>query len=174
MSDKNALSVFAAGFMLGVVCAWLHTKNKYEKILQDEIDSVKKTFSKNSKSHFSHDEDEEIVSEIISDNSYIDIGAENKEDHPYVIPPEEFGEIEGYESISLTYYSDGVLADDGDFKIDNYEDTVGEDFQKHFGEYEDDSVYIRNDIRSCDYEILRDLRKYADVIKSKPYISEEQ
>ena len=33
---------------------------------------------------------------------------------PYVISPEEFGEVEEYEKISLTYYADEVLADEND------------------------------------------------------------
>ena len=47
-------------------------------------------------------------------------------------------------------------------------ETVGNDFQTHFGEYEDDSVFIRNPARKCDYEILLDYRKYADILKLKP------
>ena len=38
----------------------------------------------------------------------------------------------------------------------------------HFGEYEDDSVFVRNDDRKCDYEILMDQRLYSDVIKGMP------
>lgn len=32
----------------------------------------------------------------------------------YVISPEEFGEFDDYEQISLTYYADHILADDMD------------------------------------------------------------
>lgn len=32
----------------------------------------------------------------------------------------------------------------------------------HFGEYEKDSVFVRSDPKRCDYEILRDLRSYAE------------
>lgn len=174
MSDKNMFLVFTTGLIIGAVCTWLHTKNKYEKILQEEIESVKKTFSKNNNGYTPCDKDKEKMSDIISDSGYAN---EEKNDHPYVIPPEEFGEIEGYERISLTYYSNGVLADDSDSKIDNVEDilgTVGADLKDHFGEYEDDSVYVRNDARSCDYEILYDVRTYDEVLASKPYISEAQ
>ena len=85
-------------------------------------------------------------------------------DKPYVIKPEDFGSIDEYEKVSLTYYSDGILADELDFVIEDVEDAVGKDSLNHFGEYEDDSVFVRNDRLECDYEILRDSRKYADVV----------
>ena len=81
---------------------------------------------------------------------------------PYVIAPEESWE-QDYPTITLTYYEgDGVLADDNDKIIDNIDELVGEDFADHFGEYEDDSVYIRNDAFKIYYEILRDYGKYWD------------
>ena len=88
---------------------------------------------------------------------------------PRVIPPEEFGE-EDYAVISLNYYADGVLADDWDKVIEDVENTVGEDFANHFGEYEDDSVFVRNDELEKDYEILLDMRNYSDVVTRKPHL----
>lgn len=85
---------------------------------------------------------------------------------PYVISPDEFGEID-YTQISLTYYADGILADENGEIVDNIEEIVG-DALEHFGEYEDDSVFCRSDPKRCDYEILKDLRRYADVRKSFP------
>lgn len=86
---------------------------------------------------------------------------------PYVIPPEEFGEFEDYEKISLTYYADGILADDNDETVDDVEDIVG-DALNHFGEYEDDSVFVRCDERKCDYEILLDQRTFSEVADNNP------
>lgn len=83
-------------------------------------------------------------------------------DKPYVIPPEEFGEFEDYECISLTYYADGVLTDDDDELVEDVDDVVGLESFNHFGEYEGDSVHVRNDRLKCDYEILYDPRKYSD------------
>lgn len=88
-------------------------------------------------------------------------------DTPYVISPDAFGEFDDYVLISLTYYSDGVLTDEDDEPIDDIEGIVGKDYASHFGEYEEDSVFIRNDRMKCDYEILRDLRKYTDVLVNK-------
>ena len=80
-----------------------------------------------------------------------------------VIPPDEFGEDDDYDLISITYYADGVLADDGNYPIDDVEDTVGPDALDSFGEWEDDAVYVRNDKRKCYYEILRDVENYSDL-----------
>ena len=89
-------------------------------------------------------------------------------DEPYIIIPEEFGGIQEYEQISLIYYSDGILTDDMDDIIEDFDSTVGEDFASHFGEYEDDSVFVRNDRLKCDYEILRDYRTYEKVVGREP------
>lgn len=91
---------------------------------------------------------------------------------PRVISPEEFGEEDDYDQISITYYADHILADDNDQILEDVEGTVGFESLTHFGEYEDDSVHVRNDRLKTDYEILRDERKYSDVIKTKPYLRE--
>lgn len=88
---------------------------------------------------------------------------------PYVISPEQFGENEDYERISLTYYADQVLVDENDEIIEDVEETVGFESLNHFGEYEDDSVFVRNDAKKCDYEILLDQKLYSDVIDEMPH-----
>ncbi len=104
---------------------------------------------------------------------HFDKAAEEKEQNnmpntPYVISPDQFSEGDEYDKITLTYYDgDGILADDNDEIINEVDEIVGDDFVDHFGEYEEDSVYIRNDILRCDYEICKDLRSYKDV--ANPY-----
>lgn len=95
------------------------------------------------------------------------------QDKPYVIPPESFGEFDDYGNISLTYYADEVLCDENDEPLEDIEGAVGADFFDHFGEYEDDSVFVRNDRLKCDYEILKSLRTYTEVLKEKPYLRGE-
>lgn len=97
-----------------------------------------------------------------------------EEDYIFVIPPEEFGDDPDYTSISLTYYADDILADENDHEMDDREidEFVGFGFEKHFGEYEDDSVFIRNDKLKCYFEILADSRRYCDILKKKPYLKE--
>lgn len=179
------LIAFVAGAALGSLATWIFVKKKYEQIAQEEIDSVKEVYSKKKpRENNKHDEtnsDEDISSDEIEEKTeeyvdiiktagyskYSDISKPKPRDpeRPYVIRPEEFGDVDGYEMISLTHYSDGVLADDDDEKMadDEVDEVVGADYAEHFGEYEDDSVFIRNDKLKCDYEILLDQRKYSEL-----------
>ena len=83
---------------------------------------------------------------------------------PYVISPEEFGE-EDYAIITFNYHTDGVVSDERGRIIANAEELLGKDFASHFGEYphDPDTVYIRNDEDSVDYEILKDYRAYSEL-----------
>ena len=84
-------------------------------------------------------------------------------DKPYVISPEEFDDYEDYNKVVLTYYADQVLADDYGNIVSDVENAVGHASLKTFGQYEEDTVFVRNDARRTDYEITRDLRNYSDV-----------
>ena len=59
--------------------------------------------------------------------------------------------------------------DDGGDKIEDVDDVVGMESLTHFGEYEDDSVFVRNDRLRCDYEILMDERTYSEAQKERPH-----
>lgn len=116
----------------------------------------------------------EAYSRLVKDSGYkpnqTDTNQNSEEDDdmdkPYVISPEEFDEIDEYETVSLTYYEgDGVLVDDVNepFDEDEIEEYVVPDFAEHFGEYEDDSVFVRNDFMKTDFEILKDQRSYSEI-----------
>lgn len=86
-----------------------------------------------------------------------------------VIPPDEFDINGEYETLSFTYFSDGVLVDDmGEPISETDAATLIGDALDHFGEYEDDSVYVRNDERKTFYEILYRYDTYSDYKESKP------
>jgi len=191
---------FAMGAAIGSVVTWQLLKTKYEKIAEEETRSMEEYYKNKYEPQDEPEEEEPEVkkSNEVSEvsgfssglkfrkpgldeyvNMIMDEGYSEKKgdveniDRPYVIEPEEYGEYHGYEPISLSYYADGVLADGvtGDI-VDDVEETVGADFADHFGEYEDDSVFIRNDIRKADYEILMDVRRYDDVFGEHPYDDE--
>lgn len=188
MSKMTGIVAFIAGAAVGAAASYFITKNKYEQIVQEEINSVKETFytpceeakgcpddSEEEDSSDHRPVADELVS-VVEENGYTKYSDIEKkelnhmtEKKPYVIPPEEFGEIEEYTRVSLTYYADKVLADELDELVENIEDTIGFESLTHFGEYEEDSVFVRNDRLSCDYEILLDTRNYLDVLKAKPY-----
>lgn len=97
-------------------------------------------------------------------------GVEDMVKKPYVISPEDYENYNtDYDDISLTYYADGILADDMDEIVEDPDNIVGSDFMNYFGKYEEDTVLIRNDRLKCTYEILRDRRTYEAVTGEKPY-----
>lgn len=168
----SSFLIFTAGAAIGSVVTWKLVKTKYERIAQEEIESVKETFARRNEREVKKEskpvekiDTYEIPKDptrvryenIIDEQGYTDYPREDDDDmdKPYIIAPDEFGEVFGYETISLYYYADdNVLTDDMDDIICDVENTVGNDFMNHFGEYEDDSVHIRNVKRHTDYEVL--------------------
>lgn len=193
MNKTKNFMMFVLGVAVGSVVTWRYVEKKYEQIAQDEIDSVKEVFSRR-ETEFTENTEARIKADNAKEKpsvieyaarlreqgytNYSDMADEKPEevkeeymsiDKPYVIAPEEFGDLDDYETISLTYYADQILADDNDEIVDDVEDVVGFDSLNSFGEYEDDSVFVRNDRLKCDYEILLDQRKYSSVIRRKPH-----
>ena len=104
--------------------------------------------------------------EIISIERYNNKEEENMDYNvPQVIRPEEFGENEEYDTVSLTYYADDILTDESDIPIqeEDIDDMIGYESLTTFGRYEDDSVFVRNDEYETYYEILLDTRNFADL-----------
>lgn len=81
---------------------------------------------------------------------------------PYVISPYDFGELDDYSQIELTYYLDGILEDDEYHIVTDADDLIGPDALNTFGEYEDDSVFVRNERLRTDFQILKDYRTYDE------------
>lgn len=178
MNDKILnLIYFVTGSAIGSLVTWKIIKKKYEQMAQEEIDSVKKVFSKkNEESDIKADFDENDVVELenkVVGLEYVE-SVTDKSFTPYVISPEEFGENDNYETTSLTFYSDGILADEDDEMIDDVDSLVGFESLSHFGEYEDDSVFVRNDRLETDFEILLNTMSYSDLLKEKPYLNTNQ
>lgn len=186
--NKNTFGVFmfTVGATIGSVVTWKLIEKKYKDMADEEIKSVIEVFNDRFKS-IKNDESkkDEKTDDLNKDESNFvnytalakrykndsDDGKQNKTEKeegekmstPYVISPDEFGETD-YETQSLTYYADNVLTDEMDNIIENVDILVGVDSLNHFGDYEDDSVFVRNDDISTDFEILLDMRKYSDVI----------
>lgn len=188
MSKVTGLIIFVLGAATGSIVTWQFAKKKYEQIAEEEINSVKEMFLKReqdardveitvepqpsveaSLKKFEEKPDISTYAEILKNEAYVPEGTEMVENKPYVISPDEFGEFEDYDTISLTYYADQVLVDDGGDKIEDVDDVVGMESLTRFGEYEDDSVFVRNDRLRCDYEILMDERTYSEAQKERPH-----
>lgn len=193
MNSKVAFIIGSVvGVGIGVAGTYSYFKDKYEKLAEEDFNS-RRVFDEDKK-----DEPVEPVVEKTADSrtvdkpsiaeyatilqkegyvNYSDMQDKKQKqeiavDRPYVIQPSDFGEFDDYEKISLTYTADGVLLDDMNEIVDDIEETVGEDSLEHFGEYEDDSVYVRNDAKKCDYEILLDQRNYQEIFETHPHRTE--
>lgn len=191
---------FIAGAAIGLVAGFKLSETKYQAKIQEEIASVKEAFRNRkidiskfapkeskvdevSKKVFKKPEQE--VRKVPYSTMYKEPSKQSEEERvivetkigeakkgPYVISPDEFGEDQEYEQISLIYYADNTLADDENIVMDEeeIERTVGMDSLTRFGEYEPDSVFVRNDELKTEYEILLDQRPYFEVLKEKPYL----
>ena len=170
---KNTI-IFTVGAAIGSAVTWKILKTKYEQIANEEIESVKEVYREkmsfdDSDEDESEDEpDEEIVDcdvkklvNIISNNGYSEEEVNENMGKPYVISPDEYDEND-YETETLYYYPDGVLTDMYNNIITNVEGTIGKKSLTRFGEYEDDSVFVRNDELETDYEILLQPDNYKD------------
>lgn len=169
MSKMKIIGAFLSGVVVGSIITWNVWKYRmehatFEEAEDDEINNPK-LFEEPKEKPSSYvatsltpteryDEVSKRVEEILSDSGYV--SKKEKKPSVYVIAPEELGEEMDYDTIEFTYYADGVLTDENDEVLENWATILPEDFADHFGEYEEDSVYVRNDRLKCDYVILRD------------------
>lgn len=207
MNKSTNFAAFVLGIAVGSFVTWQYVKDRYEKIAQEEIDSVKERFASmqtaNNTYIFKKNDESSVETENKSktdtksvaeyakelskhgytkysdaeepDDEMIQVPSEipsNIGKEPYVIPPENYGELADYDQITLVYYADRVLVCD-DEKIEDIDGTVGLESLNHFGEYDDSSVHVRNDRLKVDYEILLDQRTYSEILEMRPYLKEE-
>lgn len=192
--------VFAAGAAIGSAVTWKVVKTKYDRLVREEIESVKEAYAdmmanlqeqaddcstvdeaeeqneRAGKINWSdyEDLDEEEIEEDESEddglNDYARLveqynnnekgGAETVAKEPYVISPYDFGELDGYSQVELTYYADGTLEDEDYNIVTDADELIGRDSLYTFGEYEDDAVFVRNERLHADFQILKDYRTY--------------
>lgn len=204
MRTSTKMFIFAAGVVVGTAASWFYAKKYWMQVADEEIESMKEWVKNrlddqkprgeqtpdetaNPKTPSAKPDLMEYAAKI-KGLGYTDYSRTNEpvekeekeeveeflEDYIYVIKPELFGEEDGYEEISLTYYADGVLTDERDNVIEDADSVVGPDFASYYGYYESDAVYVRDDHMKIDYEILRDNRKFSDVVETSPYPMEDE
>ena len=177
---------FISGAAIASFITYKVVEKKFKDIADEEIESVKTMYERKLEKAKTKQNEENVVEEktetaednvdsiinpyssLVTDLGYSNNKKEEKEDmvvnyNIEVIPPEDFGEY-GYKCESLTYYADKVLTLDDDTKIHAVENFVGPNALNTFGEYEDDSVFVRNHDMKTDFEILLDNRRYSEVV----------
>lgn len=166
--------LYFAVFTAGVVTGAAVVRNYIRRQTDEEIRSVREAFSakysdmrdkekKDAPYIIAPTDDEEIklISEVFPAKCSDTINTESK-NAPYIITPTEFGEEDDYETITLYYHSDDVLTDHDNEIIDDIENSVGSAALNTLRESGEDSIFVRNPERKCDYEILIDLTAYSE------------
>lgn len=186
-SILSKLFIFAVGAAIGSAVTWKFVETKYKKLADEDIASYKEMCERKYGAVEKAESEKAPVTEAPKSSLEQAIDICKKEGYdmnvdecgrdmskPYVIRPEEFGQFDDYKQVSLSYYEkDKVLTDELDNPIEDVDMTVGLDSLTHFGQYEDDSVYVRNDERMTDYEILLDIRGYWELV-AKGLITREE
>lgn len=190
--------LFTAGAAVGSLVTWKVLKARYERIAQEEIDSVKETWARlqggnepdvvNDANDTSEDDDDEYdpeSEEMIGYTRLAGMYSRSSDDDsesstegggedvpyingPYLITPEDYGNGNyDHDCYLLTYYADGILANDW-WEEFNVDETIGEDSVKHFGEYAENTIHVRNERLKADYEVVQDPRAYSEVTLNDP------
>ena len=145
-------------------------KSESEALVQRELESIKKEFSvQNTKEKVTEKKPiTETYAKIVKDNGYSENPKPHKKNEVKIITPEEYGNAD-YDQLSFTYYSgDKVVTNDADKPMS--EEDIAEFLGSrkvfdHFGEYEDDSIFVRNAALKADIEILLFEGKYSEQLK---------
>ena len=183
MKIFKGLCIFGAGALVGAVVAAKAVREKYQQEAEEEIAEMREYYREKEQKRREAEEYEAVAEvkeeteseykEIVKDEGYTnytqynDVKPEEKIDDdvedewtPSIIDPEEFGEDPSYDTATLTYFKDGVLADEVDEVMDPK--MVGEENLKIFDEFGARSIYVRNDEHMIDFEIIRDEYPYSE------------
>lgn len=163
---------FAAGAGIGWLVACKMMRSAFAELAEEEIESVKEVYMRRLEELEADGTEEEMAAVITSNPNKPSIkeyaatvdglnNPEEKEDDidmskPEVIAPEEFGNIPGYYEMQLEYYDNGFVVDEDGIELteQQIDDMIGHESLTTFGEYEDDSVFVRNDELETYFEIL--------------------
>ena len=202
MKTVKGIFIFVIGVVSGTFVGAQIAKKKYEEIANEEIEEIRAYYKERATElpeqtvEMTRDEEptpveapEEKSIEVEERKQYNDIiqrgnyMANDKEEQtntqyaPYTIDPSEFGKDGEYDTMTCTYFADGVLVDDVDQEFEDWDLHVGRHHVDIFNEFpEATCVYVRNDYDGMDYEILKDdwcwsdfnEKSYAPPIEEKP------
>ena len=169
--NKKTILAFFMGATVGSIATWKFLKTKYElyyeeedeELFEDDAEEDTDEAEPEPINEIDEKPDLSVYTAKLKKQGYlqdVEEGGTDDMEKPYVISPDEYGETDDYDLYSYTYYADKVLADENNEPIEDVDQRIGLESLNHFGEYGDDSVYVRNDKLKADYEILLDDEKY--------------
>lgn len=179
---------FSLGAAIGGALGYYLTKRYYEQLIDDEIESVKEAYkeSEDSDARYkkaveamkeygvpggSYNNAERLDLEERTDDDTLDETVEDnnpfpgeKVDHPYTITPdayhEEFTDVVDKETVTYWAGNDMLVTDEDE--VLTIEDTIGREALGQFGEYESDTVFVRNERLGMDFEVIYMEGEYSD------------
>lgn len=171
MSNKIfGIILFTVGFLCGIRVAGHHMR--YRDKASDEGTEEKNDTNSVDEEKLEDLNHKDKYERLVEEHQYQGRGRyplENKENPTiYLLPFDDFGMKEDYETVSYIYYADGVLTDEKDSIISDISDTVTVDALIFLEDNAEDSdvVYVRNEARKTDYEIVSVAKRYADIDRS--------
>lgn len=181
MNMKNIL-IFLVGAATGSLITYVTVKRKYEEIANEDFRARQE--EERARREKTPEEQKEAAREAadkpniidyskkLAEEGYTDYSTAKEEatghKPAYIIDQDGFDEENGYDKVTLNYYSDEVLADDEDDIFENKEMLKESGFDDYLFENNLDEVYVRNDDLQTDYEILTDRRTYQEVSGHSP------
>ena len=199
MKSVKYLFIFAIGTLTGTFVGAQIAKKKYEEIANEEIEEIRAYYKERAtelpeqtvemecdkeekpvEKIVIHDVERKQYNDIIQRGNYVANDEEeqtNTQYAPYAIDPSEFGKDGEYDTMTCTYFADGILVDDVEQEFEDWDLHVGRHHIDIFNEFpEATCVYVRNDYDGMDYEILKDdwcwsdfdEKSYAPPIEEKP------
>lgn len=162
--------ILAAGILIGALADQLLMRKKFNERLDREIEAVKayKTENKEEDRRTPFGKVADAMNSVGSTDDKVAYVVDKatpikKITAPYAITAEEFGEEEGYNSVSLYYYTeDEVVTDEADNELDNVDEILGAGALDIFVYTNAESCFIRNDEKRCDYEVIKHEGSFED------------
>lgn len=137
-----------------------------QKVVKDPVSTFKDKMNE-------MEENEKLETENLSEGKYT---IDNFD--PYIIPEEEYGHYDNYDHWFVTYYSDGIFADEYDNRIQDVRGLLGEKIMFDFTEGNTKEAWVRNEERFCDIHITvsddPDIKTYAQLLDLRPYLRDRE
>lgn len=165
--QNNWILFFSAGVVAGGIVGYYICKKRYHIVKTEEVEVTGK---------ITKDIDVEEAKEQVYKASYIQPEKDADEEWdeaekvnpiepemvPYVISPESYvSEHNEFAKIVLLYYEENEVLEyeeyneaEGDDHFADIGSTIGHDSLNHFGEFETDTLFVRNEELGNDYEVL--------------------
>jgi hypothetical protein len=157
---------FGAGMVAGGIAGYYICKKKYNIVKLEDVEQVEMTLKPET---ICKDKQKEEYTDEIFSASYAQSVIEGDDEWdeadkinpieptmvPYVISPEGFAnEHSDFAKLTMIYYEENEVLVNEEEECVDIDSTIGYDAINHFGEYEKDAVFIRNEALGNDYEVL--------------------